>query len=169
MKKIIIVLFLFVCLFLLTQGKEEYIIPDSAIRLRVIASSNTFEDQATKMEIKNNIETILQQDLTKRQTKEEATLNIQNNLPKIKTMLNNYNLDYKMNYGKNYFPEKTYKGVKYEEGMYESLVVTLGSGEGENWWCVLFPPLCFIDESKIENKENMNYAFFVKELFQKYM
>ncbi len=52
MKKIIIVLFLFVCIYLIKNNKEEFIIPSNAIRFRVIANSNTFEDQATKMEIK---------------------------------------------------------------------------------------------------------------------
>ena len=50
------------------------------------------------------------------------------------------NTDYKINYGTNYFPRKEYKGIVYEEGEYESLVVTLGNGLGENFWCILFPP-----------------------------
>ena len=62
-----------------------------------------------------------------------------------------YDKDYKINYGYNYFPKKKYKSVTYKEGMYESLVITLGTGEGDNWWCVLFPPLCLVeaDESTV--------------------
>ena len=168
MKKIIIVLFFVVFVSFLVNGKEEYIIPDSAIRLRVIANSNTFEDQATKMEIKQNIETILKDDLIGVANKTSAKETIQNKIPEMKTMLNNYNIKYNVNYGQNYFPQKTYKGVEYPEGNYESLVVTLGSGAGENWWCVLFPPLCLMDAEET-NVSDVDYRFFVKDLFEKYM
>ena len=66
----------------------------------------------------------------------------------------------------NYFPEKEYKGVVYEEGEYESLVITLGNGLGENFWCVLFPPLCLLDTE--EEPENVEYTSFVKEVIDKY-
>lgn len=168
MKKIIIVLFLFTLIFLFNNNQEEFIIPDSAIRFRVIANSNTFEDQATKMEIKNNIEAILMNDLLISSNKEEASSILNQKLPEIKQMINNYGLSYNVNLGNNYFPEKSYKGVKYEEGYYESLVVTLGKGEGDNWWCILFPPLCLMDASQSE-LEDVDYQFFVKDIFEKYM
>ena len=78
-----------------------------------------------------------------------------------------YDKDYKINYGYNYFPKKKYKSVTYKEGMYESLVITLGTGEGDNWWCVLFPPLCLVeaDESTTSDAE---YTFFIKEIIDKY-
>lgn len=168
MKKIIIVLFLFVTILLINKKEEEYIIPNNAIRLRVIANSNTFKDQSTKLEIKNNIENILKNDLLATFDKQEADEKIEKKIPEIKTMINSYNLPYELNYGQNYFPEKSYKGVKYESGIYDSLVVTLGSGEGENWWCVLFPPLCLMDASISEN-EDVEYSFLVKDIFKKYM
>lgn len=168
MKKIIIVLFLFTMILFINKGQEEYIIPDSAIRLRVIANSNTFEDQATKMEIKNNIEDLLKKDIISVQNKKEAQQLFESKIPEIKNMINNYNLSYDVHYGQNYFPEKTYKGIKYEEGMYESLVVTLGSGAGENWWCVLFPPLCLMDATNTDAND-VDYQFFVKNMFEKYM
>ena len=83
-------------------------------------------------------------------------------------MINDYNVKFKINYGENYFPEKNYKGVKYEEGYYESLVVTLGTGYGDNWWCVLFPPLCLM-EAKIDDNTDIDYGLFVKDIFNKYM
>lgn len=168
MKKIIIVLFLFTIILLITNNKEEFIIPDSAIRLRVIANSNTFEDQATKMEIKNNIEDILKTDLISATNKLEAKNLVTNKIPEIKNMIKNYNVTYDINYGNNYFPEKTYKGIKYEAGNYESLVVTLGNGAGENWWCVLFPPLCLMDATA-NDASDVDYQFFVKNLVEKYM
>ncbi len=167
MKKIIIVLFLFVCIYLIKNNKEEFIIPSNAIRFRVIANSNSFEDQATKMEIKTNIENILKTDLINVNNKTEADKILTRKIPEIETMLKGYNMDYHLNYGDNYFPEKKYKGVKYPSGIYESLVVSLGSGKGENWWCVLYPPLCLMD-NKDTNLSNVEYTTFIKELFNKY-
>ena len=63
-------------------------------------------------------------------------------------------------------PEKEYKGTTYEEGYYESLVITLGSGEGDNWWCVLFPPLCLLEA---EDSDDVEYTSYVKELVDKYL
>ena len=67
----------------------------------------------------------------------------------------------------NYFPEKEYHGVNYESGNYESLVITLGNGIGNNWWCVMFPPLCLL-EAKNENTDEINYKFYVQEIIEKY-
>jgi stage II sporulation protein R len=168
MKKVIPVLFFLVLILVNKNNNDEYIIPSDAIRFRVIANSNTFEDQATKVEIKNNIETILKNDLITVNTKEEAKTVLNNAIPDIKEMINNYDTTYKINYGNNYFPKKTYKGVTYEEGYYESLVITLGSGMGDNWWCLMYPPLCLM-ETEEENLSDANYQLFIKNVFEKYM
>ncbi|MEI3507940.1 MAG: stage II sporulation protein R [Bacilli bacterium] len=77
-----------------------------------------------------------------------------------------YDKNYQVNFGSNYFPEKEYKGVKYEEGYYEFLLVTLGEGKGDNWWCVLFPPLCLIEA---DESTDVEYKSIVKELIDKYL
>ena len=82
----------------------------------------------------------------------------------IKETIDKYNIQYSISYGKNYFPNKEYNGVIYEEGEYESLVISLGESQGDNWWCVLFPPLCLIDEEQDE----VEYTTFIKELIDKY-
>ena len=74
---------------------------------------------------------------------------------------------FQVNYGYNYFPEKKYKGITYNEGFYESLVITLGEAEGDNWWCVLFPPLCLMEEDE-EKIEEVEYKSFIKEIIDKY-
>lgn len=167
MKKVIIVLFFLTILFINTK-EEEYIIPKEAIRFRVIANSNTFQDQATKVEIKNNVENIVESELLNVTNRDDAEEILKSNLPEIKTMINNYNIPYEINYGNNYFPEKKYKGVTYEEGYYESLVITLGDGAGDNWWCLMFPPLCLM-EAEESNIKDADYQFFIKEVFDKYM
>ena len=81
--------------------------------------------------------------------------------------INNITNNYSINYGNNYFPKKVYQEVEYPEGNYESLVITLGDGLGDNWWCVLFPPLCLL-EAQEENIKDINYTFYIKELIDKY-
>ena len=78
-------------------------------------------------------------------------------------LTNNSDKNFKINYGKNYFPRKEYKNVIYEEGEYESVVITIGDGNGKNFWCVLFPPLCMMDEDS-----NIEYSSLVKEIIDKY-
>lgn len=167
MKKVIIVLF-FLTLIFINSKEEEFIIPENAIRFRVIANSNTFEDQASKIEIKNNVENILKNKILLAENQDEAKIILEESIPAIKSMINNYNISFDVNYGQNYFPEKKYKGVTYKEGYYESLVVTLGSGAGDNWWCLMFPPLCLL-ETESTGMKNIDYQFFVKDLFNKYM
>ena len=75
--------------------------------------------------------------------------------------------NYSINFGKNYFPEKVYYDVTYPAGEYESLVITLGDGLGENWWCVLFPPLCLL-EAEEKNIDKVEYKLFAKEIIEKF-
>ena len=66
-----------------------------------------------------------------------------------------------------YCKEIEYKGVIYEEGDYESLVITLGDGLGDNFWCVLFPPLCLLEAEETDTDE-FEYTSFIKEIIDKY-
>lgn len=165
MKKIIVFLFIFVTSVTLINNKDNILIPDEAIRFRVIANSNELEDQTLKMEIKTEVEKELFELIKDANSIDDARNMIKNNLNLVKKILNEHNIEYDVNYGNNYFPEKEYKGIIYKSGNYESLVITLGEGIGDNWWCVLFPPLCMLDER--QNLENTEYQFFAKELINK--
>ena len=147
-------------------------IPNDALRIRIIPNSNSEFDQRVKRSVRDELEITLYDLLKDAKNSSEASEIIKNNLnlvdKDVKRVLNNnnYNLDYNINYGYNYFPEKEYKGVKYEEGYYESLLVTLGKGEGDNWWCVLFPPLCLIEG---EDNDKVEYKSLVEEILKKYL
>ena len=166
MKKIIPILFVVFLIYGITN-KEEIIIPEYAIRFRVIANSNSIEDQTMKIKVKNELEKELNMLMQKAKTSEEAKKIIKENIHFIRNTVDKFTKDNKVSFGKNPFPEKEYHGVTYPSGDYESLVVTLGSGVGKNWWCVMFPPLCLL-EAKEENKEDVNYSFYVKEILNKY-
>ena len=152
---------------ILSNKKEEYIIiPDNAIRFRIIANSNSIEDQRLKYQIKEEITPLLAR-INSENTYEEYKREIKEIIPSINDIIKTKNINYNIKYGNNYFPEKRYKGVKYPEGNYESLVITLGAGAGDNWWCVLFPPLCLL-EAKEENLNDYEYSFFIKEIINRF-
>lgn len=176
MKKYIILILSIIFIFYVYNNveAEETIIPDEAIRFRVIANSNTIYDQNIKIQVRNVIQNKIFEllkgvdDIDETRNIMKSNVDLLNQLTEETLNKLNYDMDFKINYGYNYFPEKKYKGIKYKEGEYESLVITLGEGKGDNWWCVLFPPLCLIeaDESDIEDSE---YTFFIKEIINKYL
>jgi stage II sporulation protein R len=165
MKKIIIVIFVIIVTLVTINEKSKIIIPKDAIRFRIIANSNSDIDQKEKLLIKNSVEKELFKIIRDAKNSSEARIIINNNLDKIDNIVKEYNVNYEINYGNNYFPEKVYKGITYESGEYESLVITLGKGLGNNWWCVLFPPLCLLDE---ENVNDYEYELYVSKLINNY-
>ncbi|MBE6140089.1 MAG: stage II sporulation protein R [Firmicutes bacterium] len=168
MKKIIIVLFIFVIIMInMVDQEEKIIIPSTAIRYRIIANSNDFKDQEEKLQLNELIKPIINNALINSKNINEARTNIIKTIPLIEKEIELKNNNYDLNYGINYFPEKTYDDVLYPEGEYESLVITLGKGLGDNWWCVLFPPLCLL-EAEENDLENINYSFYVKEVLKKF-
>ena len=178
MKKLILFFIAIIMLIIISNNYKEnyYIIPDESIRIRIVPNSNNIKDQELKKKVKTNIELDLQNDLQNSKTIETSRKIIKKNINKysktINTVLKNEKSKqkYSIDYGFHHFPEKTYKGVKYKEGEYESLLITLGKGEGDNWWCVLFPPICSIEDDKdSNNQEKTEYSLFIKEIFDKYI
>ena len=154
-------------LMLHTNTEEKIVIPTSAIRYRIIANSNDFNDQEEKLMINTEIEPILKDILSSSNSIDDARSKVYENVPKIESIVTKYTSDYKINYGMNYFPQKEYKGVEYQEGNYESLVITLGDGLGDNWWCVLFPPLCLLEASE-ESMDDATYGLYIKTIIDKF-
>ena len=172
MKKIIIFSILLLSLINVLHIKADaYVIPDDAIRLRVLANSNSEYDQEIKRTVSEKIQIKMYNLLKDTKEVDEARRIINRNMDHIEKEIketldkNNYKLGYKIDYGNHYFPEKKYKGTVYKEGYYESLLITLGKGQGNNWWCVLFPPLCLMEA---EESDEVEYKFFIQELFDKY-
>ena len=172
MKKIIVVAAVIVCI-LSTLKSGVITIPKESIRFRVIANSNTQYDQNIKKEVVKNLESELRKiELVPKDILSTRTM-IKRSIPtlekSVENTLNKLNVqqDYSINYGMNYFPQKEFKGVTYQEGYYESLVVNIGEAKGDNWWCVLFPPLCLL-EAEEGNNDDVEYTSFIKELINKY-
>lgn len=176
MKRLILLFLAVITLFLVANTYQEdyYIIPDEAIRIRIVPNSNSLNDQLLKKQVKTNIELEVENDLKESKNIATSRKILTNNLNKYANVVNkvlineNQKTAFNIDYGYHYFPEKTYKGVKYEAGNYESLLITLGKGKGDNWWCVLFPPLCSL-EAEDKNSTDIEYSLYVKELFNKFL
>lgn len=124
---------------------------DNLIRLHVIANSDSEEDQAIKIEVRDRILSFMRDELKDTRDIEETKYIINRNIERVESIAN----DEAAKHGKNYpikatlgtypFPTKYYGDIVLPSGYYDALKVVIGEGEGTNWWCVLFPPLCFID------------------------
>ena len=162
MKQSLIVLSALILLLTINKGnnEKELIIPNDSIRLRV--------DIKQKQELKSYLESELIKLTKSIETKEEVDKIIVENIEVINNKISEFlgHNNFKVDYGLNYFPPKTYKGVVYEAGIYDSLVVTLGDGLGKNWWCTLFPPLCLLEDNTTTN--NVEYKLFISSIIDKY-
>ncbi len=172
MKKLLILLAAILLITTFINVEEDYIIvPNTSIRFRIIPNSNTLEDVAIKEKVKNEINDVIKNIESSSIDIDSSRDKIKESIPEIENKINtlfeqeNYNKEYTINYGMNYFPEKVYKGVKYPSGEYESMVIEIGNASGDNYWCVLFPPLCMIDA---EESEEVEYKFFISEIIKKF-
>lgn len=169
---ILIIILILVTYFIIGKFAVNYTIPDEAIRIRIVPNSNSIVDQDIKYQVKEEVEKHLYNVLKDSRSINASRKIINDNIPVIKNKIdnifnnNNYSLNYDVSYGLNYFPEKEYKGVKYDAGMYESLYIKIGDGCGDNWWCVLFPPICMMEA---EESDEVEYRLFVEDMFNKYL
>lgn len=173
MKKLIIILFIIsIILTLNTKQKDYIVLPSNSIRFRIIPNSNSLEDILMKEKVKTTISDSIK-NIEETSSLKQTRTNILSNKVQIEEDIdklfkqNNYNKTYSVNYGINYFPEKIYKGIKYESGYYESLVINIGSSSGDNFWCVLFPPLCMMD-TQTNDTSDIEYTSIIKEIINKY-
>ena len=125
---------------------------EKLIRFHVIANSDTDEDQELKLKVRDAVIDYLQPKLENSKSIEESEAIIKDeyaNLEEIsKNIISNNGYDYDVNIGLQYsdFPAKQYSSIVLPAGKYKALKIIIGKGEGKNWWCVMFPPLCFVDD-----------------------
>lgn len=170
---ILLSLYVFVCAYSYVNATSANI-SDSVFRLHVLANSDSQEDQNLKYIVRDNLLDYMNKICANCKSKEEAiSLVIENkeNFKKIAldTIKNEgYSYDVNINIGNFEFPTKEYGDISLPAGNYDALRVEIGKAEGQNWWCVMFPPLCFVDvssgvvpdESKELLKENLSEEEF---------
>jgi len=124
---------------------------ENLFRLHVIANSDSTEDQDLKYLVRDNIIEYINELSQNATTKNEMILLIEENIGEITKIAQDtvniagYNYDVNVKIGSFNFPTKYYGDISLPAGMYDSLRIEIGNAIGQNWWCVLFPPLCFVD------------------------
>jgi len=142
-------------------------IAGEVIRFHVRANSNSEEDQQLKMGVKEEVILYLKNILAESDNIDETRRIMTEQIDILETIAKNYvvkqgyDYDIQIKLDKEYFPVKTYGDVTFPKGIYEALIIEIGAAKGNNWWCVIYPNLCFIDatygylpeESKEELKD----------------
>lgn len=146
---------------------SAYAVPP--FRLHILANSNSNEDQQVKLKVRDAV-LVAMKDVAKCKNASEAEEYIKNNIGIILETANETLAQNGFDYtataqtGNFHFPEKTYKDVTYPEGNYEALRIILGDGKGNNWWCVMFPPLCLSEVTDTEDTD-VEYTSLFAELW----
>ena len=150
-----------------SQSNNDY------LRIHIRANSNSEYDQSIKYEIKDCVVKALTP-LAKEITSKEKMIEVLNeNLSYIKEVVDVKLLQLGQKYTSKVkiceekFPTRTYEELTLKSGVYDALIIELGTGTGDNWWCVAFPPLCFVTQDNGE--DNIVYKSKIKELIEKYI
>jgi len=131
-------------------------VKNSLIRFHVIANSDNEEDQKLKLNVKNKVIEYLYPYLNNSKSLDESRQIIKDRTKEVKKLAeqvikdNNYEYKIQIELSRENFPDKSYGNITLPQGNYEAFRIIIGDGQGRNWWCVMFPPLCFVDESKAE-------------------
>lgn len=126
---------------------------DSVLRLHVIANSDSVEDQELKYKVRDNILNYMNSICADVTNKDDAIKIAENNLEVFKEIASNtikengYDYPVSVEIGNFSFPTKHYGDISFPSGYYDALRIKIGEASGQNWWCVMFPPLCFVDVS----------------------
>ncbi|WP_346929941.1 stage II sporulation protein R [Clostridium sp.] len=126
------------------------------IRFHVIANSDSEKDQSLKLKVRDKVLEYVQPLLKDSKSIEESReiLNKENEkileIARVIIKENGYDYSVESTLGKENFPVKTYGNITLPQGEYEAYRIIIGTGEGQNWWCVMFPPICFVDITKGE-------------------
>lgn len=160
MKKIIVfavAMVAVICVFCAVNQKEE-----DYLRIHIRANSNSEYDQQIKYQVKDSVVQALAPIVDKIESKDDMMSIIEQNLPYLTSIVDTKLAELGQSYKSNIrlceekFPTRSYEELTLGAGVYDAIIIELGSGEGDNWWCVAYPPLCFVtaegDANKVEYK-----------------
>lgn len=149
----------------LNTAKIQAGLAKSIIRFHVRANSDSDADQELKLKVKDAVVTYLEPLLSKSESITQSRQILKDNVEIITDIAlsvladNNSDQSVKVYFEESYFPMKSYGDVTFPPGVYEAFRIDIGDNEGKNWWCVLYPPLCFVDatygELPAESKETL--------------
>lgn len=154
--------FIFLMLSNIVVENKPSNIEDQVIRFHILANSDSEQDQTLKLEVRDEVLKYMDPRLKNSKSIEESKKILQENNEKVKAIALNvikekgYNYTVKSGMVNENFPVKSYGDLIFPAGKYEAYKIIIGNGNGHNWWCVMFPPLCFVDitHGETSNKEN---------------
>ncbi len=128
-------------------------IADNVFRLHIVANSDSEEDQNLKLIVRDNILNYMKEIASDVESKDEAIYVINSHLDDFYDIASTtisdagYDYDVRLSVGEFDFPTKEYGDISLPAGLYDALKIEIGDANGHNWWCVMFPTLCFVDVS----------------------
>lgn len=144
---------------------------DGLLRLHIRANSNNAADQAVKLKVRDEVVRYLDKELGGIDDLEVAISELNKRTGRIKEIADSVLTQNGFYYGADahvvneYFPTRMYEELIVESGYYDALIITLGAGAGDNWWCVIYPPLCYLE---VTESNKVKYKSKIKELIDKY-
>ena len=171
MKKLVFIFGLVLILVIASVFIPEQKYTNDYLRLHIRANSNSEIDQKVKYEIKDIMVDYLTPYLCDVGSKEKAIEVVENVSPLLKSkcieVLQEKGFDYSVNIkiANEFFPTRTYVNTTLESGYYDAVIVELGEASGDNWWCVMYPPLCFVNKN--ENTNQIKYKSIIYEWLEK--
>ena len=173
MKKAAVIIFIIAAIaglaFAFAGGGETAGENVSYLRVHIRANSNSTEDQAVKYKVRDKVVEFLTPTVASCETKEQAVAKISGKLSEIEEVAervlraNGYEYGAKASIRQEEFPTRVYEEVTLAAGVYDALILELGTGTGDNWWCVVYPPLCFTS-----GNGNIIYKSKIAEIIQKF-
>ncbi len=163
-----IISFIFLCSYIFV-GCES--VSDSVIRIHIRANSNSEIDQEIKLVVRDKIIEYITPMIEDCETCNDVKVILSNSLTEIEFIANKTLVDNGFDYSSSasldneFFPSREYDDVIFPSDYYDALIVRLGAGVGDNWWCVAYPPLCFVDDN---GSEKIEYKSILVELINKY-
>ena len=169
MKKLcIIVAILTIIIVAFAVGQREEVTNTEYLRIHIRANSNSDFDQDIKETVRADVINYLTPYISNSIDKQDAIKTLNKHLEEVQTVVDNVlsknGLGYrsKVSVKKEQFPLRTYNDVTLPSGVYDALIIDLGNAEGNNWWCVVYPPLCFTNSVEYEYKSK------IQEIIDKY-
>ncbi|RKL67991.1 stage II sporulation protein R [Salipaludibacillus neizhouensis] len=165
------------------QASEDFI-PQESIRLRIKANSNSPVDQELKLNVRDKVSVEISKWTASLDDLSQARTVIESKIPEIEAVIAEEiqaigsTSSFRVSLKNVEFPTKQYGNRLYPEGEYEAVFIEIGKGSGDNWWCVLFPPLCFVDastdepaetdasDSDVDEEEEVEVSFFIVDVVQ---
>ena len=172
MKKILMAIVIGVsCLFSLC-GCDSASVSEDVVRIHIRANSNDENDQNVKLKVRDKVIEFITPKLVECENSKDVKDVLTDNLSYIENVangvleLNGFKYGSRARVDNEYFPSRSYEGKVFPADYYDALILELGSGKGDNWWCVAYPPLCFVGEDLGNN--TIKYESKLLELINKF-